>query len=122
MVNGLIIKYGGILIPPPEGVDPNDVNSINEHIANYSLKHFVVPFSAHAIGTLVGGMIVAQYAVSHHLKLALGIGAMFTIGGIGMVMMIPNSPMWFKILDIVGAYFPMGWLGWKLAGSPKNAV
>jgi len=49
------------------------------------------------------------------MKFALGIGAMFLIGGIMMIVMIPETPLWFSILDLVGAYIPMGWLGWKLA-------
>ena len=37
-----------------------------------------------------------------------------------MVVMI-GGPLWFKILDLVGAYFPMAWLGHKLAGGNDSA-
>lgn len=120
IVNSLIIKYGGNIIPPPEGVDPNNIDSIRENIGNYSPSHFAIPFLAHALGTLVGAGLVAKYAASNQMKLALGIGAFFLIGGIMMVMMIPETPIWFSLLDLVGAYIPMGWLGWKLAGSSSE--
>jgi hypothetical protein len=43
------------------------------------------------------------------MKLALGIGALFLIGGFMMVIMLP-SPLWFDVVDIVGAYLPMAYL------------
>ncbi len=71
------------------------------------------PFLAHAIGTLVGAFIAALIAVNHKMKFALAIGIFFLIGGIINVMMLP-SPIWFAILDIVGAYIPMAWIGGNL--------
>jgi threonine/homoserine/homoserine lactone efflux protein len=38
----------------------------------------------------------------------------FLAGGITNVLMLP-SPLWFNIVDLVGAYIPMAWIGWKLA-------
>ena len=43
-----------------------------------------------------------------------GIGAIFFLGGAYMVSLLP-SPMWFNILDLVGAYIPMGYLGYFIA-------
>jgi threonine/homoserine/homoserine lactone efflux protein len=47
------------------------------------------------------------------MRFALTIGIVFLIGGIMNVMMLP-SPLWFTILDLVGAYLPMAYLAWKL--------
>jgi hypothetical protein len=77
-------------------------------------KHFIFPFLAHALGTLVGAAVAARIAASRKFELAMAIGALFLAGGIGSVMMLP-SPTWFNVLDLVGAYFPMAWIGWKLA-------
>jgi len=122
MLNGQIISLGMNLIAPPEGVNTMDVESINENIHRYELIHFVTPFLAHALGALFAGFLAAKLAVSHQMKLAIAASGFFIIGGIMMAMMIPNAPIWFTLLDLIGAYFPMGWLGWKLAGAPKNEV
>jgi hypothetical protein len=49
------------------------------------------------------------------MRFALAIGLFFLIGGITSVYMLP-SPVWYTVLDLVGAYLPMGYLGGKLAG------
>jgi hypothetical protein len=77
-------------------------------------KHFLMPFLAHSIGTLAGAFICVKIAASHHLNLALFIGFLFCAGGVANVIMLP-SPVWFTIVDLVLAYFPMAWLGARLA-------
>ena len=42
------------------------------------------------------------------------VGAFFLIGGIAAVAMLP-SPLWFTVVDLVFAYLPMAWLGYRLA-------
>jgi hypothetical protein len=61
----------------------------------------------------VGAYVASMIALSHKMKIALGVGAFFMIGGIVNVFMLP-SPIWFVILDFVGAYIPMGWLAGNL--------
>ena len=113
-VNMTIITYGGAIIPPPDGVNPNDIESIKANMYLYQKIHFVVPFLAHALGTFVGAFIASVISSSHQLKFAIGIGCFYLMGGIMMVFMLP-SPMWFNVLDLTLAYIPMGWLGWKLS-------
>jgi len=110
---GIIMLFGNI-IPPPDRVDPSDMDSIKSNMHLYQPKHFISPFLAHAIGTLLGAFTTAKIAISNHLVLALLIGIVFLIGGIMMVMQLP-SPMWFNLLDLAGAYIPMAWLGQKFA-------
>lgn len=114
LVNGGLIGIGPSIIPPPEGVDMTTVEGLAEGIKLLQPKHFIMPFLAHALGTLAGAFTAVKLAVSHHRKLALGIGAFFLIGGIMAANMIP-APTWFNVLDLVAAYLPMGWLGHKLA-------
>ncbi|MBK9254249.1 MAG: hypothetical protein IPM42_02045 [Saprospiraceae bacterium] len=78
-------------------------------------KNFIMPFLAHALGTLAGAWVAAKLAVSHHFRIALIIGLFFLIGGVTAVMMIP-APMWYNMTDLLLAYIPMAFLGWKLAG------
>lgn len=113
-VNMGLIMLSSSVIPPPAGVDPTDMESLKENMHLFEAKHFIFPFLAHALGTLAGAFLAAKLAASHHMNIALGIGAFFLLGGITNVMMLP-APTWFAVLDLVVAYIPMGWLGGKLA-------
>lgn len=115
VVNMAIVSNGGSMIPPPEGVNPEDMESIKANIHLYKAKHFMVPFLAHALGTIVGALVAALIAATHKFKIALGIGAFFLLGGIAAVFMLPGTPIWFILLDLVVAYIPMGFLGGKIA-------
>lgn len=115
VVNMGIIMLSSSIIPPPEGVDPSDMESLKSSMHLFEPKHFIVPFLAHALGTLTGAFVTALIAFSHKMKLALIIGLFFLLGGISSVFMLP-SPTWFIVLDLVGAYIPMAWIGGLLAG------
>jgi hypothetical protein len=78
-------------------------------------KHFLFPFIAHAVGTFVGACVIARFAASRRLQLAMLVSTVFFAGGLWMVLILP-SPMWFNALDLVLAYYPMGWLGYRLCG------
>jgi hypothetical protein len=43
------------------------------------------------------------------------VGAFFFLGGLYMVSILPAAPLWFDVLDLALAYFPMAWAGAKLA-------
>ena len=118
IVNMAIVTFGGGLIPLPEGVNPNDIESIKANMHLYKPIQFVIPLLAHSFGTFMGAIIASFISVNQHRIYALSIGCFFILGGITMVSMLP-SPMWFNILDIGFAYIPMAWLGWKVSG--KNA-
>lgn len=114
IVNMGLINISGSIIPPPEGVDNTTMEGLKESMHLFQPKHFIFPFLAHALGTLVGAFIAAKIAATRKMTFALVIGAFFLLGGITSVMMLP-SPTWFSILDIVGAYIPMAYIGGKLA-------
>lgn len=119
IVNSAIVSLCSGMVPPPEGVDPMDVESIKANIHLYQPKHFVIPFIAHALGTLFGAFIGARIAVSNQMRIAIGLGFFFLIGGIAMVMMVPGGPVWFTALDLLVAYLPMAYLGGKIAGGNR---
>jgi len=116
LVNMGLIMISGSVIPPPEGVDPTDMDSLIENISQFGPKNFIFPFLAHALGTLAGAFTVAKLAANNHSKFALGIGAFFLIGGIMMAVQLP-APVWFEALDLIVAYIPMAWLGGKWSGN-----
>ena len=114
-VNMGIVMISGSIIPPPSEADVTTMEGLKASIHLFEPKHFIFPFLAHALGTLAGAFLTALIAANHKMKFALAIGAFFLVGGLVNTFMLP-SPTWFTVLDIVGAYIPMGWLGWKLAG------
>ena len=114
LVNGGIIMISGSIIPPPSGADVTSTEGLQASIHLFEPKHFIMPFLAHALGTFIGAFIGALIAASHKMKFAIAIGGLFLAGGVSMVVSLP-APMWFNVLDLVGAYLPMAYLAAKLA-------
>ena len=114
-VNSLLIMNSAALIPPPDGADLTTTEGLKAAMTLMQPKHFLIPFLAHALGTLVGAFITAKIA-SYAKELTLLIGLLFFVGGTFMVMSLP-APLWFNVSDLVLAYFPMAFLGAKLAGA-----
>jgi hypothetical protein len=110
LVNMALIQIGPNIIPPPEGADMTTTEGVKTAMSMMTSKHFIFPFLAHALGTLVGAYATARIARTNHKKLALIVGGVFLLGGISMVVFV-GSPLWFNALDLVAAYIPMAWLG-----------
>jgi len=113
-LNMFLINISGSIIPPPDGVVTNTTEGLQEALHLFEPKHFLMPFLAHALGTLFGAFVAALIALKHKIKFALVIGCVFLIGGVMMVFMLP-SPVWFTIVDISLAYIPMAYLGGRFA-------
>lgn len=112
-VNMGLVMLGSAVVPPPQGVDVTDMESIASSIHLFEIQHFLFPFLAHAFGSLTGGMTAALVGTTRHIVLALIVGGIFLLGGLINVVMIPG-PVWFAVLDILVAYLPMAWLGGRL--------
>ena len=113
-VNMGLVMLGPAIIPPPEGADVTTMEGLQEAMHLFSPRHFVFPFLAHALGALVGAFVAARIAASRKMTMGMVIGGLFLIGGIINVVMLP-SPLWYSVLDLVGAYIPMAWIGATLA-------
>ena len=120
VVNMGIIMISSSIIPPPDGADVTSMEGLKETVHLFQPKHFIFPFLAHALGTFVGAFLAALIAMNHKMKFALSIGCLFLIGGIINTISLP-SPIWFTVLDLVGAYIPMAWLGFKLSEGIKKS-
>jgi hypothetical protein len=114
LLNGMIIELSPKLIPPPEGADLTTEEGLKAAMKLMEPKHFLMPFLAHALGTLLAAWLIAKFAASGQTILPYIAGFLFLIGGIMMVMILP-SPLWFTLTDLLLAYLPMAWLGIKLA-------
>lgn len=117
-VNMGIISVSGSIIPPPEGADVTTMEGLIASMHLFQPKHFIIPFLAHSLGVVVGAFIGVKIAATNKKVFAFIIGGLFMVGGIINVFLLP-SPTWFNITDIVLAYIPMAWIGWKIAGG-KN--
>ncbi|NND77105.1 MAG: hypothetical protein HKN39_02845 [Flavobacteriales bacterium] len=109
------------LIPVPEGVDFNDMDTIVQAMeaGKYQLKHFITPFVAHSAQALLGAFIAVKLGASKHLVLAFIIGGLSLVGGFLAVTLIP-APLWYNIIDLVFAYIPMSLIGYSIAGKGSS--
>ncbi len=115
IVNSALVNIGPMVVPLPEGADVSSMEALANSMKLFTPVNFLFPFLAHAVGTLVGAFLAAKIAASHKMKLAIGIGFLFLLGGITAAAML-GGPVWFIVVDLVLAYIPMGFLGGKLAG------
>lgn len=113
-VNMSIIMVSGSVIPPPAGADVMTAEGLKASMHLFRPEHFLMPFLAHALGTFAGAYLAAVVAASYKTLFAYVIGVLFLTGGIANVLILP-SPVWFSVVDLVGAYIPMAYFAGKLA-------
>lgn len=109
-INMALIALSPTLIPPPAGIDVTNPESLSKAIHLFETQHFIMPFLAHALGTLAGAFTAYLLAGSYKKHIAYVIGVFFLCGGVAASFMIP-APLWFIFLDLLVAYLPMAWLG-----------
>ncbi len=115
IVNMALVMVGGQLVPPPAGADVSSMENLKATMHLFEPKHFIFPFLAHALGTVVGAYVAVWISASRHMMFAIGVGLFFLMGGISNVAML-GGPLWFTLLDLILAYIPAAWLGGMLAG------
>ena len=114
VVNMAIVMLGSVVIPPPPGADMTTPEGIRAAFPLLGPGHYIFPFLAHALGTLVGAFLAAKVASQYTLTAAVIVGIFFLVGGIVATGMIP-APVWFIAVDLSCAYLPVAWIGYKLA-------
>ncbi len=112
-VNMALITISPSLIPPPPGVDVSSAESLSKGMPLLEPRHFIMPFLAHALGTLTGALVAYLIAATYKVQMAYVIGAFFLVGGVVASFLIP-APAWFIVLDLLAAYVPMAWLSIKI--------
>ena len=113
IVNFALIMAGLALMPA--GTDFSTPEGIAAAMAQMGAINYAVVFLAHALGAFVGALVAGLIAASYRLPLALVIGVLFLFGGIYMAATV-DAPLWFEALDLILAYIPMAWLGWRVSG------
>jgi hypothetical protein len=118
-VNMALITLSPWLVPPPAGVDVSSAEGLGRAMHLFEPRHFIMPFLAHAVGTLAGALAAYQTAASHKGRIAYVIGAIFLRGGLAASFLIP-APTWFIALDLSAAYLPMAWLATQVGTRMKR--
>ena len=114
LTNGMIVQIGATIVSAPLGMDISTEAGLAKAMPLMEFKHFVFPFLAHALGSFVGAFFVSKMRVNRTFINAMAIGFAFLAGGVMMVVMMPATPVWFILLDLMLAYLPMANLGYKL--------
>jgi len=113
-VNMGLITLGNSIIPLPAGTDTSTTEGLRQAITMFCPEHYVFPWLGHAVGTFIGVLIATYIQRSPSKTIPIIITSAFLIGGIMMVVQIP-SPLWFDLVDLCGAYLPMGYLAYIAA-------
>lgn len=121
VVNMSIISFYPSIFPLPEQIIEGDMQSLIDNAHLLETPHLISVFLAHGLGTLVGAFLATKIGVSRHLLLSMIIGVLFLLGGIAINAMLNFTPLSFSIIDILLAYTPMAWVGWRLAHPSKTA-
>jgi hypothetical protein len=116
-----LITLSPSIIPLPAGVDVNDAESLSNAMHLLEPRHFVMPFLAHAVGTLAGALAAYLIAATYRARMAYVIGAVFLCGGVAASFMIP-APTWFIALDLLAAYLPMAWLSLQIGSRVRQGI
>ena len=119
VVNMALITLSPWFIPPPAGVDVSSAEGLSRAMHLFEPRHFIMPFLAHAVGTLAGALAAYRISASHRARIAYVIGAVFLCGGLAASFLIP-APTWFIALDLSAAYLPMAWLGIQIGTRMKQ--
>lgn len=114
-INMQIIFHGTSIIPAPAGADVTTTEGLKAALHLFTPINYIMPFLAHALGTLVGALIAYLIAAKNKMRIALTIGAIFLVRGIMSVIELPAA-IWFSVLDLVAAYFPFAFIAAKLGG------
>jgi hypothetical protein len=115
--NMAIVTASHAAFPLPEGIDPNDFAALKAHVVAHGMPTgaLIMVLVAHAGGSLVSGFVCGLIARRSWYVAGIGLGILWTCGGIAMLMMLP-APTWFAVADVV-LYVPAALLGVRLGGA-----
>ena len=88
-INMSLVILGPAVVPPPSDVDVTDAESLSASMHLFEAKHFVFPFLARVLGTLVGAL-TAFLVAGNQSVFAYVVGAAFLAGGISAALVIPR--------------------------------
>jgi hypothetical protein len=115
--NMAMVTVSHAMFPLPPGIDPNDFEALKAHVEAHGMPTgaLMIVLAAHAGGSLVSGFVCGLIALRSWYAGAIGLGLLWTCGGVAMLMMLP-APTWFAVADLI-LYVPAALLGVRLGGA-----
>lgn len=115
--NMALVTASHAMYPLPEGIDPNDFAAFKAHVEAHGMPMgaLIMVLVAHAGGSLVSGFACGLIAKRAWYAAGIGLGLLWTCGGIAMLLMLP-APTWFAVADVV-LYTPAALFGVWLGGA-----
>lgn len=114
VANMTLVLVGSMVIPAPAGADVTTVEGLRASLHLLEPRHFLFPFLAHSVSTLLGSLIASLLAPSSTTVVSYAVGILFLAGGIANSFMVP-APAWYIAVDVLFAYLPAAWIGRRLA-------
>lgn len=108
----LLEALGHLIVPPPEGMDILDIESVRKHMTELPLISFIMVLVAYAAGSLTGGMLASGIAEKMKMRQALIAGVVLQFMGIINLILVPH-PLWFTIVSLL-LYLPLAYLGGRI--------
>ena len=69
MLNGALINVSNQIIPPPVGFDLTTAEGLEAAMPHMGPEHFIFPFLAHALGTLLSALLITRFLKSQQFIL-----------------------------------------------------
>lgn len=101
---GVVESLGHLVYPPPEGLDLTNPESLKAYMSAVPIGAMLSVLVAWAVGTMAGAGLAGVIARDKECLLGTILGALFLIGAIVNMAMIPH-PLWFWIAGIL--VFPL---------------
>ena len=102
VVNMALVMAGGHVIAPPVGADLTTAEGLQAAMPLLQPRHFVFPFLAHALGTLVGAFVATKVASGGKRVAALVVTALFFAGALAGLPAVFLAIAHLEILHEVG--------------------
>ena len=112
-VNMAFINLSSSVIPLPAGVDNTTMEGLKAGIHLFEPQHFLFPFLAHAMGTLVGAIITGFIIREKNIGLITIVALVNFVGGLMIIIALPG-PLWFSIVDLIFSLFSHGLVGMEI--------
>ncbi len=101
-----------LIFPPPAGLDPTNPDDVAAIVAQAPFLAMLGVEISYAAGSFLGGATIGKIAPRRAVVLALGLGALLTVGNVVNLATIPH-PLWMAILTTI-TFLPLTWLGARL--------
>lgn len=116
----LVEALGHLVYPPPEGLDPTDIEAFKQLVRQLPVGAFTFVLLAYALGSFAGGFVTALLSTKHSVRSAMIVGGLLLVLGLINLIMIPH-PTWFIIMSLL-IYIPCAYFGGLIGQKRKGSA